>query len=168
MVLLNHLPLMLSAVVLGTLFAFIAKVIYTHRGDIQLSILISVSFPLLFMFPVLLYKTVKKHRSLLIQQINKNEKLSELQKKEAKKIISTDSSLLYFVLKFTFSNYRQILNSLIAFNIKPDKSEGKAIQGIKSEETVKDKKEKIVIEAESALLKNYTKPLGVFLSKSLA
>lgn len=161
MILLDYIPYMFLAAVLGALFALIAKILYEHK-DARLSLVLSLCGFMVLIFPIVLYKAIKKHRTSLIQEVNKNSSLTEAQKKEARKIISTNSSLFLFVCKFTLVNYRMIIKIFTELNY--DKFRVDKTDSMRDETT----RELFRIETETALLKNLTKPLESFLSRSLA
>lgn len=161
MILLDSIPQMILVMVLGALFALVAKIIYEHKGA-KMSFVLSFCSFLLLIFPAVLYKAIKKHRTSLIHQVNKNTSLTEEKRKEARKIISSDSQLFIFVLKFTLVNYRMIIKIFTEMNT--DRLQVSTVQEIK----LKDTRETFRDEAETALLKNLTKPLESYLSRSLA
>ncbi|CRK80322.1 hypothetical protein [Neobacillus massiliamazoniensis] len=166
MLLLNHLPLMFSAIVLGAAFALVAKVLYTHK-DTKLSLLLLLSGLLIILVPFMLFKVIKKHRTLLLQQVNKNDKLNEKQKKQVKKNISSDGKLFTYVIRFTFYNYREIMNCLITINGGQKKDEMKIVENTEMKRKMNSENESIKDSAESVLM-NFLKPLESFVSKRVA
>ncbi|MGD6879281.1 hypothetical protein [Bacillus infantis] len=160
MILLDYIPHMILVMVLGAFSALVAKVIYEHRGA-RLSFIFSFCGFVFFIFPVVLYKAIKKHRTSLIQQVNKNTSLSDEQKKAARRIISTDSKLFFFILKFTLVNYRMILKIFTEVNLKKLIREKEKVKMVETRENFR-------YEAETALLKDLTKPLESYISRSLA
>lgn len=161
MILLDYLPSIFLTVVLGAFFAFFLKMLFTLK-HFRFSLLFTFSSFVSFLLPFTMHRAMKKRRTELLREVNKNKTLSKDQKKAMKRIISSNFKLFYLILKFTISNYREIMDSFIEISREEMKRED-------PEEVLvaKEVKEVLVMEAKASLFKDLTKPLGSYLSKSV-
>ncbi|WP_404443481.1 hypothetical protein LG307_14850 [Sutcliffiella horikoshii] len=162
MILLNHLEILLAAIILGAFFALFVKSIYQSK-NLKLSLIMTFSGVYALLFPLLIYKNLRKNKTQIIQEVNRDNNLSDEQKKEARKLLSSDRTLLWELLKFSIVKYRQ--NVEIIAEIKKE-----SYEKINSNN---NERNKIVIkniykELNKILYKSLTKPFETFISRSIA
>src|SRR5699024_10292603 len=98
------------AFVISVVLGILLRIVYNSNSFKNSHIRIKNIILLTIIFPTIAYKELTQHKTEFIREINKNEKLSEDQKRKARKRLSSKSRVLLFVVLNSIRNFKPILD----------------------------------------------------------
>jgi Na+/melibiose symporter-like transporter len=113
MILLDYIPAIITASVLGILTTMFLKILSEHKNFYTSLKLTYLAIKIMLTFPFFLSKVTRKHRTDLLREINKDKSISDEAKKRLRKIISSDTRLFLFIFKASFFTFREVFEAFM-------------------------------------------------------
>ncbi|MDX8291430.1 hypothetical protein SLL00_16590 [Metabacillus indicus] len=125
MILLDYLHVLFLFLISGVLFALLLKALSVNK-NLMMSLMITIlSLKFVISFPFEFYRFLRKNKSFLFEEVNKDKTLTKTDKRELKRIISSKNRLFIFILGFYFRNYRIICYKYLNLSVEMVKTNKK-------------------------------------------
>jgi hypothetical protein len=137
-----HFIILCVVFVISILLGLLLRIFFQVKGNNFFVDVVNITV-LTFYMPILAYRDISKHKTKYIAEINKDNKLSEIEKKKLRKIISSNQKIAWRIFWVSITRYKKLLDLHIHLLNKYYKEQGCRLLFVSNASKVSEKEARI-------------------------